>query len=187
MLSNKYKISLILLLALFGAIVLSYNKQYKLQINSQANTQLNQADKLIGQKRPDFTLPDRLGIPYNIGEWDGKVLVINFWATWCRPCRKEMPMFYQLQQDYQDKGLQFLGIAIDDKAAVDAFFKQTDIKVNYPILIGDDEAIPIAKDYDNEFGVLPYSAIIGRQGMVKYLHYGEINRKQIEEKIAALL
>ena len=187
MLTSKYKIGLILLLLLLGAVALSYNKQYKLQLDSHVSTKPNEVDKQIGQKRPDFSLPDRLGFPYNISEWDGKVIILNFWATWCRPCRKEMPMFYQFQQDHQKRGLQFIGIAIDDKAAVDVFFKQTGISVNYPILIGNDEAIPIAKDYGNEFGVLPYSVIIDRQGLIRYLHYGEISREQIEEKIAALL
>jgi len=187
MLTNKYKIGLLLLLALLGAIALTYNSQYKQQLDSQSSTKAPETNGPLDQKRPDFTLPDRIGIPHKISEWDGKVIVLNFWATWCRPCRKEMPMFYQLQQDYQDKGLQFVGIAIDDRAAVDAFFEQTGIKVNYPILIGDDEAITIAKDYGNEFGVLPYSAIIDRHGLVRYLHYGEISREQIEEQIAVLI
>ena len=79
-------------------------------------------------------LPDAKGREQSIGQWKGKVLVVNFWATWCVPCREEMPEFVKAQQEFGPRGLQFVGIAIDDVPKVEAF--AAELGLNYPVLIG---------------------------------------------------
>ena len=140
---------------------------------------------LIGTRRPDFALPDVDGTVRAIGEWDGKVMVVNFWATWCPPCRREMPAFVELQETYGERGLQFVGVAIDDQDKVQDFIDT--LGVNYPILIGGLEAIDAAKRYGNRFGALPYTVVVDRQGNIALTHRGELSRELAESTISGLL
>jgi len=140
-----------------------------------------QAEKL----RPEFSLPDENGKIRNIKEWDGKVLVINFWATWCPPCRKEMPAFIELQEEYGKQGLQFIGVAIDDPEKVVDFMDT--YGVNYPMLIGDIKAIEVSKSYGNRFGALPYTVIVSRQGEMTFVQRGELTKEAAEAQIKPLL
>ncbi|MGB1192801.1 MAG: TlpA disulfide reductase family protein, partial [Pseudomonadales bacterium] len=108
--------------------------------------------------RPEFTLPDMDGKQRSIKEWDGKYIVLNFWATWCPPCRKEIPEFIELQEKYGDKNLQFIGVAIDDPEAVRQY--AFEMGINYPSLIAEVDGVTLAQQYGNRFGALPYSVII---------------------------
>jgi len=139
----------------------------------------------VGSYRPEFTLPDMEGAQRKLSEWDGKVLVINFWATWCPPCRKETPAFVELQEQYGAQGLQFIGVAIDEKDNVEDFADT--YGVNYPMLLGDLEAINTSKKYGNRFGTLPYTVIVDRQGKINFIQRGELLKTTAEEKIKALL
>jgi peroxiredoxin len=153
-----------------------------LQDNSEGN-QVAQA--MVKQAAPAFSLPDLHGAVHNSSEWQGKVLAINFWATWCPPCVKETPGFVELQKQYGAQGLQFVGIAIDSKDKVQDFM--TTYGVNYPMLIGEDKAIQVAKDYGNRFGALPYTVIIDRQGTIQLVQRGELTREMAEHTIQRLL
>jgi thiol-disulfide isomerase/thioredoxin len=126
---------------------------------------------------PDFTLPDLDDRPQASSQWAGKVLVLNFWATWCPPCRKEIPAFMELQQQLGPRGLQFVGIAIDDPAAVRQFAATTDF--NYPILLGDDKAIELALQLGDQIQGLPFSVIFDRRGRVIYRRLGELSPETI--------
>lgn len=134
---------------------------------------------------PDFSLPDLSGEPQSSSRWTGKVLVLNFWATWCLPCRKEMPGFMELQKELGGKGLQFVGIAIDSPRAVREF--ATARNINYPILIGGEGAIRLSKRLGNRFQGLPFSVIFDRTGAVVHLQAGELKKAVIREKISTLL
>jgi thiol-disulfide isomerase/thioredoxin len=90
--------------------------------------------RLDGTTLLALALPDTSGREQPLKQWKGKVVVVNFWATWCEPCREEMPRFVKLQDEYGDKGLQFVGIAIDQVDKVQRF--SSEIHVNYPTLIG---------------------------------------------------
>lgn len=136
-------------------------------------------------QRPDFTLNDLQNRPHQIGEWDGKVLVVNFWATWCSPCRKEIPQFIALQREFGKRGLQFLGIAIDDPDAVREFVQS--LALNYPVLVGEQDAIEVAKAYGNLIGALPYTAVVDRKGMIVLTHQGEVSGRQLQQVIERLI
>ena len=140
--------------------------------------------KPLGQL-PLFSLPDLEGRTRSSNEWPGKVLVINFWATWCPPCRREMPEFIELQKSRGSSGLQFVGIAIDSPDPVKEFAKS--IGVNYPILIGETDAISLSESLGNRFSSLPFTVIFDRAGKPVYAKAGELDRRTLEEQLAPLL
>lgn len=125
------------------------------------------------------------GRPRAVEEWKGKVLVVNFWASWCPPCVEEMPEFVRLQEELGQRGLQFIGIAIDEPEAVADFLKQT--PVNYPILIGAEDAADWASKLGNRSEVLPFSAVFDRGGTLVRSHTGIFKRQLLLETVAPLL
>jgi peroxiredoxin len=140
---------------------------------------------LLGQVRPDFSMRDLDGATHDVKEWDGKVLVINFWATWCPPCRKEIPAFIQLQEKYGEGGLQFVGIAIEGADSVKEFASK--LGINYPLLAGEREGMEVSRSYGNDIGALPYTVIIRRDGKIAYVQRGEISIEEAEQVIRALI
>jgi len=137
------------------------------------------------QHRPDFTLLDTEGRPRHIREWDGKVVMINFWATWCPPCVREMPALNELHLAHKDKGFAVIGIALDAADDVEQFIDP--MGIDYPVLIGDQEGIYIMKDYGNRLGVLPYTVVLDRSGKIVYRHRNEISFTLSEQIILPLL
>jgi thiol-disulfide isomerase/thioredoxin len=132
-----------------------------------------------------FELPDLDGKTHNILEWHGKVVVLNFWATWCPPCREEIPMFIELQQQYGSQGLQFIGVAIDQADAVRDY--RDSMLIDYPILLGEREALGIMTQYGNRAGVLPYSVVIDRSGRIRETRPGAYTRAELEPVLKPLL
>ncbi len=143
------------------------------------------AQAMVDRPAPEFSLPDITGAMRNSHEWDGKVVILNFWATWCPPCRSETPMFVDMQEQYSATGLQFVGVAIDDTEKVQNFMDT--YGVNYPMLIGENAAIEISKNYGNRYGALPYTVIIDRSGKIQFVQRGEMTREMIENTISQLL
>jgi len=134
---------------------------------------------------PDFTLPDIFGQPHAISEWQGKIRVINFWATWCGPCRKEIPEFIELQKQYADKDLQFIGIAIDDAESVEKYL--TSININYPMLVDDMAGINLAHQLGNNIDAVPFTLVVNHQGHIIHQHAGEFSKEKILDIITPLL
>ncbi|MEQ1530248.1 MAG: TlpA disulfide reductase family protein [Methylococcales bacterium] len=143
------------------------------------------ADSTTVNTLPNFNLPDISGRQHSISEWQGKLLIINFWATWCPPCLKEIPEFIKLQNQHAAQGLQFIGIAIDDNFAVADFIKTTPI--NYPNLIGQEEGISLAEQLGNVAGVLPFTVIVNQQGQIIYRQPGELSTEKVLTLITPLL
>lgn len=145
----------------------------------------NNQETAVSNIRPLFKLKDIEGKVRDIKEWDGQVLMINFWATWCPPCRKEIPAFIEVQEKYKDKGFKIIGIALDEKQAVIDF---TDpMGVNYPILLAEQEGIALTKAYGNRLGVLPFTVIVDRKGNIVHRQRTELTFEQVEAMIKPLL
>ncbi|MDH5445847.1 MAG: TlpA family protein disulfide reductase [Gammaproteobacteria bacterium] len=134
---------------------------------------------------PAFSLKDLEDKLRHSKEWKGKVMMVNFWASWCPPCIREIPAFIKLQQDYKDKGLVIVGIAIDNKQNISDFTDPMDM--NYPVLMAEKEGVPLAKAYGNRLGVLPYTVIIDRKGKIIYTHRSELTYEVAEKIIKPLL
>lgn len=128
-------------------------------------------------KLPEMRYPDLNGKPRAVSEWQDKVLVLNFWATWCPPCREETPLFVALQDEYKHRGVQFIGIAIDEPEAVQNFVDT--YGVEYPILIGDINAVDVSKRLGNRFSGLPFTVITTPGGEIAIRHFGGLTREQI--------
>ncbi len=120
---------------------------------------------------------DAAGNEQMLGRWSGKLLVINFWATWCAPCREEMPMLDRLQEAHGPNGLQIVGIAADSRSNVDNFAKSA--KLSYPLFSDENGAIELSKRLGNKFGLLPFTAVIRPGGEVLMVQTGMINEAQM--------
>jgi thiol-disulfide isomerase/thioredoxin len=133
--------------------------------------------------RPDFTLPDLQGRPHHMTDFDGRVVLINFWAPWCEPCRREIPLLVKLQEQYENKGLRILGPALDDEPRVREFVAEQSI--NYPVLVGPNEVAQV----QDLFGVsvLPFTVVIARNGRIAYEQAGELEPAEIEKIVLDLL
>lgn len=137
---------------------------------------------VLHRRRPDFALPDLEGRRRTPREWDGKVLVINFWATWCAPCREEIPMLMELER--RRPGVRVIGVALDAAHAVRTFAEALDI--GYPLLL-DDARGSTMRRYGNRLGALPFTVVAGRDGVVGYVRLGVLDPAELETAVAALL
>ncbi len=130
-------------------------------------------------------LPDVNGATGSLEQWRGSVLVVNYWATWCAPCREEIPVFVRLQGRYGSRGLQFIGIAIDRPDKVAEFARE--FHINYPLLLGGVEAIELLRQVGNRAGVLPYTLVIDRKGNLVSREPGGLKEARLESLIRPLL
>ncbi|MCW9023546.1 MAG: TlpA family protein disulfide reductase [Gammaproteobacteria bacterium] len=149
------------------------------------SSQTKKSNQLTVTQRPDFSLYDLEDQLRHINEWNGQVVMVNFWATWCPPCRSEMPAFEKLYTDYKDKGFTIVGIAVDNKQSVIDFVDP--LGIDYPILMGEEKGIQLAKDFGNHLGALPYTVIINRKGQVTHLLRKELNYQEAEALISPLI
>lgn len=131
------------------------------------------------------SLPDLADTLQPISQWRGKVMVVNFWASWCEPCRDEIPEFIELQKKFGEQGVVFVGIAVDQKERAAAFSKQ--IGINYPVLVGDLSAMKLADAAGNRQGALPFTVIIDRSGNIIGSKLGRLSRSKLEGMLKPLL
>ena len=121
----------------------------------------------------------------SLEQWRGQVLVVNYWATWCALCREEIPGFVRLQERYGSRGLQFVGIAIDQPDKVAEF--ASEFRINYPLLLGGLETIELLRQAGNRAGVLPYTLVIDRKGNLVSREPGGLKEARLESIIQPLL
>lgn len=133
-----------------------------------------------------FEFMDMDGNLRNSNEWQGKTLLINYWATWCVPCRKEMPVLMELHEKYADQNFEVIGIAADEPDKIAKFLEKT--PVTYPILYGESDLVfENSAGYGNKIGVLPHSAFVDSSGMVRHSKVGEVTFEEIEALLLEIL
>ena len=140
--------------------------------------------KAESQANLNFTVKDMNGASVKLADYKGKVLLVNFWATWCPPCKAELPGLIELYDQYKDKGLVVLGISGDDDPETLRAFA-TEWKIKYPMIVGRDES-ELLDAYGPIFGY-PISVIVGRDGAVCGKHVGPATKEEFEREIKALL
>ncbi|MBT5560244.1 MAG: TlpA family protein disulfide reductase [Proteobacteria bacterium] len=151
-------------------------------VESVQNEELESAPVMVH----GFELSDLEGTMRSSDEWNGKPLLVNFWATWCVPCRKEMPALMELHEKYADQGFEVIGIAADELEKINVFLEKT--PVSYPLLYGEMTSVfELSDSYGNTIGVLPHSAFVDRDGVVRHTKVGEITIEEAEELILDIL
>jgi len=128
--------------------------------------------------------PDLDGEHTSISRWRGKVMVVNFWATWCTPCREEIPSFVQIQDEFSGKNVQFVGIAADQADKVSAFSRE--IQVNYPLLIGNMAALDLSVKLGNRISALPFTVVIDREGHLVHRQLGILKPDKLRQLLVKL-
>jgi thiol-disulfide isomerase/thioredoxin len=132
----------------------------------------------IPARRPDIALKDLDGHVHSLAEWDGKALVINFWATWCAPCRREIPLLNRIEREHGPKGVEVVGIAVDFADDVRAFTK--DFPISYPLLIGEEDGLEAARAFGVATMAFPFTAFTDSKGRIITVHLGELQPAQAE-------
>ncbi len=130
---------------------------------------------------PEFTLPDVEGVPREFTEWDGKKRILNFWATWCGPCKREIPVLKAFQDEHGDDGFQIIGIAVDFPEEVAWYAKSAEF--NYPILVGEQDAMAIAESSGIMFGAMPFTMFVSHEGEYLNAYIGELHEEQLDKVV----
>jgi thiol-disulfide isomerase/thioredoxin len=129
-----------------------------------------------------FTSTD--GAATSLGRFQGKVMVVNFWATWCAPCREEMPAFARLQAKWAPRGVQFVGLSNEEPSLVERF--AGDLHLNYPVWVGGDQVGALARRLGNHLGVLPFTVLLDRQGRVVDRKVGPYTEAALDSRLAVI-
>ena len=126
-------------------------------------------------------LPDTSGKDQNLAQWRDQVLIVNFWATWCEPCREEIPALVRAHAKYASNGVQIVGISLDSVDKVRQF--AIDYRIGYPLVIGSIDVIDLTRKLGNKAGGLPYTVVMDRSGKVVMTHIGGVSEAQLESAI----
>jgi len=130
---------------------------------------------------PAFSLPDLEGTPREFAEWDGKHRLLNFWATWCAPCRREIPLLKTFQEQHGNAGFQVLGIAVDFPEQVMSYAEQAEF--NYPILVGQQDAMAVAESSGIEFIGMPFTMFVTGDGEYIGAYIGELHQSHLDDVV----
>ena len=148
------------------------------------NAELAETGARVGDRRPDFAHAGINGELWRARDFDGRPTLINFWATWCKPCLREMPLLQSLAETYSEQ-LDVVGIAIDDPGQVGDFVAE--LGISYPILIGTSDVRETQRRFGNPDGMLPYSVIIDADGIIRWRHLGELDEAMLDNALRPLL
>ncbi len=138
----------------------------------------------VPETLPDFTLGDLTGTPRSIRSWPGKSMIVNFWATWCAPCRREIPLLRQLQQQHGGEGFQVVGVAVDVREDVAKFVQE--IGIDYPVLVGEQDALDAVNLFGQGSIGFPFTVFTDSQGRIVLFHLGEIHKEQADVLLGAV-
>ena len=145
---------------------------------------MESAPKTLAATLPTFQLADRDGKMRSLQDWTGKSLIVNFWATWCAPCRREIPLLEKIQVEYGPEGFQVIGIAADYRDKVIAYADEIGLK--YPLLIGEQEALDAATAFGIEAVGFPFTIFADRQGRIVAAHVGELTEPEARVILGAV-
>ena len=133
---------------------------------------------------PAFALPDLEGNSREFSEWDGSHRLLNFWATWCAPCRREIPLLKDFQDQHGPDGFQVLGIAVDFREEVELYAEEAEF--NYPVLIGQQDAMAVAEGSGIEFIGMPFTMFVTRDGEYVGAYIGELHQSHLNDVVSIL-
>jgi cytochrome c biogenesis protein CcmG/thiol:disulfide interchange protein DsbE len=141
------------------------------------------AQSVKRQKAPNFSLQSQNGKMIELSKLKGKVVLVNFWATWCPPCRAEIPDFIEVYKTYKSKGFEIVGIALDE----DGWLKVTpyveEVKINYPIVLG---SVKVVQQYGG-IDAIPMTFIVDKKGYIVDSQMGLLSKELLEQKLKSLL
>jgi len=153
-------------------------------VNAAAQAQVEDTTAAIPDVLPDFTLADIEGQPRSIRSWEGKSMIVNFWATWCAPCRREIPLLKKIQAEHGAEGFQIVGVAVDFREDVLKYAQE--IGIDYPLLMGEQDGL----DAVNKFGQgslgFPFTVFTDNQQRIVMFHLGEIHPEQADVFLGAV-
>ena len=139
----------------------------------------------IPTHRPDFSLPDLQGTARHIREWDGQVVLLNFWATWCPPCLQEIPDFIELRNELGNRGFEIVGVAVDQPDKVSEFIDR--LGMDYPVLVSEAKAMDIMRAYGSQRLTLPFSVLFDRSGRIIRVWPAPVSKFTLLEAVTPLL
>ena len=137
-----------------------------------------------GEALRTASFPDLQGRQRRMAEWDGKVLLCNFWATWCAPCREEIPLLMAARQKYAASGVEFLGIAIDNAAKVREY--AVSLAISYPVLLAEADGLDLMRQLGNAGGGLPYTVVFDRKGTPVHRKLGALKQAELDDFLEPL-
>ncbi|MFT5499961.1 MAG: peroxiredoxin [Woeseiaceae bacterium] len=177
---NKKFVVAIVLIGLMIAGIITFQMQNRVAQEAVVETAVPTQDSASENtsRTIDFELPDIDGKVRQLSEWNGKARLVNFWATWCAPCRREIPLLKATQAAHGDAGVQIIGIAVDFPDEVAAYAEEAEF--NYPILVGQEEAMAAAEASGIEFIGMPFTMVIAPDGELLTTHIGEIVEAHID-------
>ena len=169
------KVTIKILIYLLSLSIISCSTESNNQDPEATVTQVKVSERnFLGE----FELIDLNNVMTHSSKWNGQYKLINFWATWCAPCRREIPLLNNTQKEYQDMSIQIIGIAVDVLDDVIAYSEETPFE--YPVLVGEEEAIAIAENANIEFIGLPFTMLVDDKNEIIKTHLGEIKEHHID-------
>jgi peroxiredoxin len=175
----------LLIAVMLGAGALGFGLYQWIGGNGESSGAMADAPSQLTETLPSVTMPDPQGEQRSLDEWAGDILVINFWGTWCAPCREEVPLLVDLQADYEDEDVTVIGIALDRAEPVRRFSEEYGI--NYPLLVGEDEALTALEAFGSGTLGLPHTFVVDRDGNIVNFHLGLIEPADVEGLLAPAL
>jgi len=172
--------ALILACALLATVAGAWFGMERFSTSPGTTAQQTQAARLLFAQ----TLPDAAGQPVRLAAWQGKPMVINFWATWCAPCVEEIPEFSRVQTEFAPQGVQFIGIGIDNAANIAQFAQR--IPTSYPLLVAGAAGTELARAFGNTSGALPFTLLLSPDGTIQKSYLGRLEEAELRAWLAPL-
>ena len=170
---SKYRLLIVAVLALLSTVYVIKQFVFSPAVNAPANILLDARFSTLDGKE------------VALKTWRNKVIVLNFWATWCPPCREEMPELSRMHDQYKNQKIMVIGLSTDDLETTKTYIKTN--PVSYPVLAGDMQAMNFSESLGNTKGVLPYTVVVNERGKVIKTFFGRVNQPLLEKTLLPLL